>query len=74
MIRSEVTRDRWEAELRKRGCTPADGIPSRPSGEFWRYPTKGLYPFFVSYDENQTMDGWALKRLVDSIKEMCPDA
>ncbi|AOF96003.1 hypothetical protein [Sphingobium sp. RAC03] len=50
------------------GCAPADGIPKRPSGEFWRYPQQGQYPFFVSYDAGGWMDGWALVRLVRHIK------
>ena len=68
MLKSRVARAEWEARLRELGCTPAEGIPKRQTGEFWRYPKQGQYPFFVSYDDGGWMDGWALVRLLRDIK------
>lgn len=72
MIRSTYTRAQWEAELRNRGCEPAEGVPSRPTGEFWRCPWPGAYPIFVPREEDGTMDGWALIALIKMLKEDAP--
>ena len=65
-------RQRWTAELKKYGCKPAEGIPKRATGEFWRWPWPHAYPFFVPLDEEGYLDTWALIRLLQDMRELAP--
>jgi hypothetical protein len=67
------SRPRWTAELEKYGCKPAEGIPKRPDGEFWRWPWPNAYPFFVPLDDEGYLDTWALIRLMRDMRELAPE-
>ena len=71
MIKRWIPRDEWESTLRALGCEPSHGTPKRASGEFWNYTDDRPYPFFVPYDEDGTMDGWALRYILQAIRGEC---
>lgn len=66
-------RQRWTAELESLGCNPAQGIPAREDGEWWRCPWPGAYPIFVPLDYDGYIDTWALIRLKQGIRAMAPE-
>jgi hypothetical protein len=66
-------RKRWTAILRHYGCIPAEGIPKRPDGEFWRWPWPHAWPFFVPFDEQGYLDTWALIYILQAMREKAPD-
>lgn len=68
MIPQFYPRAIWEQRLRDAGCVPAEGIPKRATGEYWRYPEPGKYPMFVSVEPDGSVESWVLIRLLRHIK------
>jgi hypothetical protein len=66
-------RARWVADLRCYGCRPAEGIPARPDGEWWRWPWPKAYPFFVPIDPDGYVDTWVLIRLQQDMFKLAPE-
>lgn len=66
-------RKRWTAILTHYGCKPADDIPKRDNGEFWRWPFPHAWAFFVPLDENGELDAWALIHIQQGMREKAPE-
>lgn len=57
-----LSRDVWEAKLRRYGCKPYDGDPRLATAEWWIAPG-GL--FTVPVEQDGRCEFWAIQKLID---------
>lgn len=63
MIAKFLSRQQWEAKLRRWGCTRLEGAGELNTAEFWRGPNGG-YPFTVPVEDDGSCDFWAIQQIV----------
>jgi hypothetical protein len=57
-----LSREKWEAKLRRNGCNPLGGKPKLATAEWWLGP--GNTPFIVPVEGDGRCEFWAIDRLV----------
>ena len=65
------SRERWEAELRRYGCEPLDGLTHLNTAEWWKWPWDST-PFSVPVDPDGYADYWAFERILSDMARLAP--
>jgi hypothetical protein len=65
-----LSREEWEAKLRRRGCEPFQGKGTLNTAELWK--RRDGYPFTVPTEADGSSEFWAIKRLCDDLDKPPP--